>query len=84
MIPYTCIRSRRKTVCLEVRHDGQVILWVPQHMRAADADAFVHAHTDWIAKKQAAAQKQAALHPPHTAAQIDALRASVARQGYEL
>ena len=61
MIPYTLIRSRRKTLSLEVRPEG-LIARAPLRMPKREIDAFILAHENWIAKheQKIAAQKKAA------------------------
>lgn len=44
------IRSKRKTVSLEVTREGAVILRAPEKMSDKEIRAFVDAHTDWLNK----------------------------------
>ena len=55
---YTLIKSKRKTISLEVREDG-VIVRAPNRTTKREADAFVRKHEAWIVKKreQIAARK---------------------------
>ena len=46
------IRSRRRTVSIEIRGGG-VIVRAPLRMRKAEIDRFVLSHRDWIRKKLA-------------------------------
>lgn len=57
-LEYTLIRSKRKTISLEVRGD-ELIVRAPYRTAKREADAFVQKHEAWIAKKRAqiAAQK---------------------------
>ena len=48
---YTLIKSRRKTISLEVRADG-VIVRAPNRTSKREADAFVQKHEEWIQKKK--------------------------------
>ena len=42
------IRSRRKTIGLEVKSSSLIVLRVPYHVRESDALDFVREHRDWI------------------------------------
>ena len=48
---YTLIRSRRKTISLEVREDG-LIVRAPNRTTKKEADAFVMKHASWIEKQR--------------------------------
>ena len=48
---YTLIKSRRKTISLEVREDG-LIVRAPNRTTKREADAFVKKHGEWIEKKR--------------------------------
>lgn len=50
-IPIKIIRSRRRTLALEVREDGEVIVRAPLYSRKAEIDAFVKEHENWIITK---------------------------------
>ena len=53
MIPdrsYQIIRSTRKTVSIQVKPDGQVIVRCPKRMREEDVRRFVASKADWIGK----------------------------------
>ena len=52
MIAYTLIKSRRKTISLEVREDG-LIVRAPNRTSKREADAFVVRHEAWARKKLA-------------------------------
>lgn len=55
---HTVIRSRRKTVCLQVKEDGQVVVRAPLRMPGQQIQEFVRKHTAWIRKKQELVQKK--------------------------
>nr|WP_308594002.1 M48 family metallopeptidase [uncultured Marvinbryantia sp.] len=57
MIEYTIIRSRRKTMCLQVKADGQVVVRAPLRMTKQQIQEFVQKHESWILKKQDLAWK---------------------------
>ena len=49
---YEVIRSKRKTMALQVKDDGRVIVRAPLRMSKAQIDQFARAHEDWILKTQ--------------------------------
>lgn len=76
MESYELIRSRRKTLALEVTSDGRLLVRAPNRMAKARIDAFVAAHAAWIEKHLALQRQRAARRPPApTAAEIEALKA---------
>ena len=57
---YTLIKSRRKTIAVEVRDSG-VIVRAPNRTTKREADAFVEKHRSWILRQQdKLAQRKAA------------------------
>ena len=74
MIDYTVIRSRRRTLALEVTRQGAALVRAP--LRASDADItrFVDSHRGWLEKHLAARQAYLSAHPEPSAAQADAWR----------
>ena len=46
------VRSRRKTLALQVRKDGRVIVRAPLYLRQREIRSFVEEHMDWIKKQQ--------------------------------
>ena len=50
MNEYTLIRSRRKTISLEMRDDGTLVVRAPNRTIRREADAFVQKHEQWIEK----------------------------------
>lgn len=76
MEPYELIRSRRRTLALEVTPDGRLLVRAPLRCAKARIDAFVSAHAAWIEKHQALQRQRAAQRPPApTAEEIEALKA---------
>ncbi|MDO4811464.1 MAG: SprT family zinc-dependent metalloprotease [Eubacteriales bacterium] len=71
---YTLIRSKRRTMALEITRDGQVLVRAPQRTSQAVIDRFVASHADWIATHQQTQQQRAENHPPLSDAEIAALR----------
>lgn len=71
---YELIRSRRKTLALEIR-DCRVLVRAPMRTSQKTIDAFVASHKDWIAKHlESQRQKAASAPPPPTEAEIEALK----------
>ena len=73
---YDVIRSSRKTVSLEIRKDGSVLVRAPQRMSKREIEQFVSEHEDWIRKHQAmvkARRDEAADVPRLTTEEIHAL-----------
>lgn len=50
MIPYTLIRSGRRTLSVEVTREAQVVVRAPMRCSHAAIELFVVKHQDWIAK----------------------------------
>ena len=49
-VTYKVIRSKRKTVSLQIHPDGSIIVRAPMKMPAGDIHAFVAEKAEWIAK----------------------------------
>ncbi len=67
MIEYqniTLIRSRRKTLSIQIKSDGQVIVRAPLRASRKDILRFVDSKEDWIKKCLQEAERQRELHPP--------------------
>lgn len=45
---YQIIRSNRKTIAIQIKPDGQVIVRCPSRMRSEDIRKFVESKSDWI------------------------------------
>ena len=76
MESYELIRSRRRTLALEITRDCRVLVRSPLGVSQAKIDAFVVSHADWIQthlEKQR--QRMASAPPPPTQADIAALKA---------
>ena len=74
MPPYEIIRSRRRTVALEVTREGKVLVRAPLRMPQTEIDRFVAAHAAWLEKAQARVAAHQAAHPPLTEEQREALQ----------
>lgn len=76
MEPYELIRSRRKTLALEITRDCRVVVRAPQRTPKAFIEDFVRRHEAWIQRHLAQQRRRAAaLPPPPTPEEIAALKA---------
>lgn len=73
-VPYTLVRSRRKTLALEVTRDAAVTVRAPSRLPMREIDRFVVEHQPWIEKHLAAAQARRLRHPEPTPEEEAALR----------
>lgn len=76
MEPYELIRSRRRTLALEITADCRVLVRAPLRLSKERIDAFVESHAAWI-ETHLERQRQRALSapPPPTPVEIAALKA---------
>ena len=76
MESYELIRSRRRTLALEITRDCRVLVRAPLRLSQAKIDAFVASHADWIQTHlEQQRQRVASAPPPPTQADIAALKA---------
>ena len=47
---YQIIKSDRKTIAIQIKPDGQVVVRCPKRMRIEDARRFAESKSDWIEK----------------------------------
>ena len=74
---YELIRSKRRTLALEITRDGRVLVRSPMRASKARIEAFVASHEDWIRRHlEQQKQRAATAPPPPTAEEIAALKAS--------
>lgn len=64
MESYELIRSRRKTLALEITTDCRVLVRAPMRLSKEHIDAFVARHEDWIARHLERQRQKAASAPP--------------------
>lgn len=64
--PYELVRSRRRTLALEVTRDGRVVVRAPMRLAQKRIDEFVSQHVGWIEDHQAIQQKRRENHPEPT------------------
>lgn len=67
------IRSRRKSISLEIRPDGAVLVRAPLHMPDGEIRAFVARHERWLERHMQQVKERQARHPEPTQAQVQAL-----------
>ena len=73
---YELIRSRRKTLALEITKDCLVLVRAPLQAPQAHIDAFVERHAAWIARHLEQQRQRVVSAPPSpTAEEIEALKA---------
>ena len=75
---YELIRSRRRTLAVEITRDGRVIVRAPLRLSQERIDAFLADRADWIAKHLAKQAQLPPAPPPPTEAEIRALKARAA------
>lgn len=66
MTPYTLIRSKRRTLSMEVTRDLKVLVRAPMLCSKATIDRFVEKHADWIAVQTEKQHRRALAHPELT------------------
>lgn len=75
MEPYELIRSRRKTLALEITREGRLLVRAPLRCAQERIDAFVTGHAAWVETHLEAQRRKAALRPPPpTETEIEALK----------
>ena len=71
-VPYQIIKSNRKTLAIQIKPDGQVVVRCPKRMRIEEARRFVESKADWIEKHLAKRQPQNVVK--YTPQEIEQLR----------
>ena len=64
MEKYDLLRSRRKTLALEITRDCRVLVRAPMRTPLSRIEAFVAGHQQWIAEKLELQRQRAASRPP--------------------
>ena len=80
MREYTLIRSRRRTVSVEIRRDLTVLVRAPLGCRKDEIDRFVQRHEDWIVTHIEKQRQRLEAHPEPTEEQRKALIAKAKRE----
>ena len=71
-VPYQIIKSDRKTIAIQIKPDGQVVVRCPKRMRIEEARRFVESKADWIEKHLAKRTPQDVMK--YTPKEIEQLR----------
>ena len=75
MIEYELVRSRRKTLAVQVTREGRVIVRAPLRLAKYRIDRFVTEHTNWITRALADQQSRREAHPePDAEKQAELIR----------
>ena len=74
MMDYTLLRSRRRTLAIEVQRDGTVLVRAPLHTSQATIDEFLTRRSEWIAQAQQRQRQRCEAYPPLSPAEIARLR----------
>lgn len=74
MADYTVIRSRRRTMALEVTREGAALVRAPLRASEADITRFVEVHRAWLDKHLAQRQAYLAAHPAPSPEMIELWR----------
>ena len=75
MVEYELVRSKRKTLAVQVTREGRVIVRAPLRLAKYRIERFVAEHADWIARALADQQSRRAAHPePDEAKQAELIR----------
>lgn len=75
METYTLIRSRRRTLALEITRDCKVLVRAPMHCSETAIRDFLARNQDWITRHMQQVQARAAqMGPPPTPEEIEALK----------
>lgn len=72
---YELIRSARKTLALEIRRDGSVVVRAPRRASLSAIEAFVDGHRAWLAEHLARQAQRLQSHPEPTPQEEARLRA---------
>lgn len=73
-IPYSIVRSSRKTMAVTVTRDGRVVVRCPLKVPDAAAKAFIRSHEEWIARHYMEAKERIARRVAYTPEQIKRYR----------
>lgn len=71
---YTLIRSRRKTLAIEITREARLVVRAPMRCPQREIDRFLQQKEQWIAVHMAAMQARREAHPEPTAEEEAALR----------
>lgn len=71
---YTVIRSRRRTMVLQVTKDAKIVVRAPLQAGRAEIARFVASHEAWLQKHLIRQQQRLSQHPPRTPQEQEMLR----------
>ena len=74
MTDYTLLRSRRRTLAIEVQRDGTVLVRAPLHTSQKTIDEFLARRGEWIAEARQRQRARSEAYPPLSSDQIAQLR----------
>lgn len=74
MTDYRVVRSRRRTVALQVDQTGSVVVRAPMALPAEEIRTFVEKHETWIHRQQQRQARYRAEHPEPTPQEQETLR----------
>ena len=74
MTDYQVVRSRRRTMALQVDQSGAVVVRAPMTLPAEEIRTFVEKHETWIHRQQQRQARYRAEHPEPTPQEQEALR----------
>ncbi|MDR3085942.1 MAG: M48 family metallopeptidase [Christensenellaceae bacterium] len=80
MTPYTLIRSRRKTLAMQLDREGQLIVRAPLRLPLHEIERFVAEHEAWVQKQLRLREERLQKRPEPTQEEAEALK----RQAGEL
>ena len=80
MTEYELVRSRRKTLSVQVTRECRVIVRAPLRLAKREIDRFVFEHADWIARALAHQRTLAEAHPEPDEARARALAERAVRE----
>jgi len=72
-VPYQIIRSDRRTIAIQIKADGEVVVRCPRRMRTEEVRRFVERKADWLGKHLAKRPSQDV--PKFTPQEMERLRA---------
>ena len=71
---YTVIRSKRKTVALQINPDGELIVRAPMRFPERNIKKLIEEHRSWIEKKMKESLERRANHPALAEEEIEELK----------
>lgn len=79
MMEFRVVRSKRKTMSLEITREGEVLVRAPYRLSAATVEGFVASHEAWIEKHLAMAEERKRKAPQLTVEDVSRLKAEAWR-----